>query len=65
MGDKLDETKTKALKAGGYAHAAKGMQHFVLMNEDTVIQVHGLGLCDRWRGHSDRLKPRRGSAMTI
>ena len=43
LGAKLDETKAQALKAGGYAHAAQGMQHFAFMTEDTIIQVHGLG----------------------
>jgi hypothetical protein len=41
--DKLDEAKAKALKAGGYAHAAKDMQHFAFVTDETVIQVHGMG----------------------
>jgi uncharacterized RmlC-like cupin family protein len=28
MGDKLDEKKGDALKAGGFAHAPKGVQHY-------------------------------------
>jgi quercetin dioxygenase-like cupin family protein len=43
MGDKLDEKKGDALKAGGFAHMAKGMQHFAWFGEDSVIQLHGMG----------------------
>jgi quercetin dioxygenase-like cupin family protein len=43
MGDKLDETKGTALKAGGFAQAPKGMQHYAWFTEDTIIQVHGMG----------------------
>jgi Domain of unknown function (DUF4437) len=43
MGDKLDESKGHAVKAGGFAKAPKGMQHFAFFTEDTVIQIHGLG----------------------
>jgi quercetin dioxygenase-like cupin family protein len=43
MGDKLDQTKSQMVKAGGYAHVPKGMQHFAWFSEDSVIQVHGMG----------------------
>ena len=43
MGDKLDDTKGAALKAGGFFRAAKGMQHYAWFTDDTIIQVHGLG----------------------
>ena len=43
MGDKLDESKGTALKAGGFAQAPKGMHHYAWFTEDSVIQVHGMG----------------------
>jgi quercetin dioxygenase-like cupin family protein len=42
-GDKFDETKVEAVKAGGYALVPKGMPHYVMINEDTLIQFHGTG----------------------
>lgn len=42
-GDKLDETKGVAIKAGGYSYVAKGMTHYALFPEETVIQLHGMG----------------------
>jgi quercetin dioxygenase-like cupin family protein len=36
-GDKLDETKGEALKAGGYMHMPKGVQHYAWFSEDTII----------------------------
>jgi quercetin dioxygenase-like cupin family protein len=43
MGDKLDEKKGDAVKAGGFALAQKGMQHYAWFTEDTIIQIHGMG----------------------
>ena len=43
MGEKLDETKGTAVKPGGFAKAAKGMQHYAWFTEETVIQNHGVG----------------------
>ena len=43
MGDKLDEKKGNALKAGGFARAPKDMQHYAWFNEDTIVQLHGMG----------------------
>ena len=43
IGAKLDETKGAMLKAGGFAHAAKGMQHYAWTSEETIVQVHGQG----------------------
>jgi hypothetical protein len=43
MGDKLDENKGDAVKAGGFALAQKGMQHYAWFAEDTIIQIHGMG----------------------
>ncbi len=40
MGDKLDEKKGDALKAGGFARAPKGMQHYAWFTEDTIVQLH-------------------------
>jgi quercetin dioxygenase-like cupin family protein len=42
-GAKLDEQHGQALKAGGFAHVPKGMQHYAWFTEETVIQVHGMG----------------------
>jgi quercetin dioxygenase-like cupin family protein len=43
MGPKLDETKGEKFTAGGYALVPKGMQHYLWISEDTIIQVHGIG----------------------
>jgi quercetin dioxygenase-like cupin family protein len=43
MGDKLDESKSTTLKAGGFARAPKGMKHFAYSTEETVIQIHAVG----------------------
>ena len=43
MGDKLDEKKGDALKAGGFARAPKDMQHYAWFTEDTIVQLHGMG----------------------
>ena len=42
-GDKLDEKKGQAIRPGGYAYVAKGMNHYAWFSEDTVIQLHGMG----------------------
>jgi quercetin dioxygenase-like cupin family protein len=42
-GNTLDEKNGKALKAGGFLHMPKGMQHFAWFTEETIIQLHGLG----------------------
>jgi quercetin dioxygenase-like cupin family protein len=42
-GDKLDEKKGEVLKAGGYSYVAKGMTHYAIFPEETVIQLHGMG----------------------
>ena len=46
MGDKLDTTKGEKVRAGGFVHIAKGMQHYVWFSEPSAIQVHGLGPID-------------------
>ncbi len=43
MGDKFDENKGEALKAGGFVQASKGMNHYGWSSEDTVVQLHGIG----------------------
>jgi len=42
-GDKLDDKKGEVLKAGGYSFVAKGMTHYAIFPEETVIQLHGMG----------------------
>lgn len=43
MGDKFDQTKTKAMPAGAYGYWPAGMKHFVWAKGETVIQFHGTG----------------------
>jgi quercetin dioxygenase-like cupin family protein len=42
-GDKLDEKKGDALKAGGFARTPKDMQHYAWFTEDTIVHLHGMG----------------------
>ncbi len=42
-GDRLDDKKVETIKAGGYSYVAKGMTHYALFPEHTVIQLHGVG----------------------
>jgi quercetin dioxygenase-like cupin family protein len=43
MGDKLDPARGEALKTGGYLHLPKNMHHYEWTDEDTVIQLSGVG----------------------
>lgn len=43
MGEKLDETKTTALTAGGFTALPGKMGHFAFSKEGTVTQVHAMG----------------------
>lgn len=43
MGDKLDEKKGQAVKAGGFFSMPQGMHHFAWFSEPSIIQVHGTG----------------------
>ena len=43
MGDKFDQTKTKAMPAGTYGFWPAGMKHFVWAKGETVVQFHGSG----------------------
>jgi hypothetical protein len=42
-GDKLDEKKGDALKAGGFARTPKDMQYYAWFTEDTIVHLHGMG----------------------
>jgi quercetin dioxygenase-like cupin family protein len=42
-GSTFDEKNGKALKAGGFVHMPKGMQHFAWFTEESTIQLHGMG----------------------
>ena len=43
LGEKFDEAKGQAVKAGGFVNVPKGKAHFAWVSEDSVIQLHGLG----------------------
>ena len=43
MGDKFDPARGEGLKVGGYLHLPKGMHHYEWSDEDTVIQLSGVG----------------------
>jgi hypothetical protein len=42
-GEKFDESKLKALKAGSYSQVPHGMPHYAMTSEETLIQLHGMG----------------------
>jgi hypothetical protein len=42
-GDKLDRSKTKALPAGSIAIMQPKTNHFAWTEEETIVQVHGVG----------------------
>jgi hypothetical protein len=42
-GDKLDRSKTKALPAGSVAIMQPKTNHFAWTEEETIVQVHGVG----------------------
>ena len=42
-GPKFDEAKLEAVKAGGFVQVPSGMEHYVFISEDTLIQLHGVG----------------------
>jgi quercetin dioxygenase-like cupin family protein len=43
MGDKLDTAKGKALGVGSFALMPAKARHFAYTNEETIIQLHGMG----------------------
>ena len=42
MGDKVDDKKV-GLKPGGFGKMSKGMVHYAVFPEETIIQIHGQG----------------------
>lgn len=42
-GDKLDQSKTTALAAGGFASLPAKMHHYAWFKGETEVQVHGMG----------------------
>jgi quercetin dioxygenase-like cupin family protein len=42
-GDTLDTSKATAIPAGGFSLMPAKMHHFAYSNEETIIQVHGMG----------------------
>lgn len=47
VGEKFDEGKGQAVKAGGFFSVPKGLPHFAWVSEDTLIQLHGVGPAGR------------------
>jgi quercetin dioxygenase-like cupin family protein len=43
MGDKIDKTRSKTLKAGGYAIAGANMHHYAFTKTGAVVQVNLMG----------------------
>jgi hypothetical protein len=43
MGDKLDSSRTKPLSSGSVAIMQPKTNHFAWTNEETIVQVHGVG----------------------
>jgi rhodanese-related sulfurtransferase/quercetin dioxygenase-like cupin family protein len=43
MGDKFDANKMQAMPTGTYGHWPAGMQHFVRVKGETIVQFHGDG----------------------
>lgn len=43
MGEKFDQSATRAMPAGSYGFWAADMRHFVWAKGDTVLQLHGIG----------------------
>ena len=43
IGDKLDPARGEGLKTGAYLHLPKGTHHYEWTDEDTVIQLSGVG----------------------
>ena len=43
MGDKLDETKGRAMPAGSFGSMPAKMHHFAWTKGETELQVHGMG----------------------
>ena len=43
MGEKVDDSKAKAMTAGTYGFWTAGMKHFVFVKGETIAQFHGEG----------------------
>jgi quercetin dioxygenase-like cupin family protein len=43
MGEKLDEKNAQQLKAGGYVHVPKGINHYAWFTEETIFQDNSMG----------------------
>ncbi|HEV8332420.1 MAG TPA: cupin domain-containing protein [Steroidobacteraceae bacterium] len=43
LGDKLDKTRTKPLSAGSFTFMPPKTNHFGWTEQETVIQIHGVG----------------------
>ena len=43
MGDRLNQGSGQELRAGGFAEAPAGMNHYAWASSATVVQVHGQG----------------------
>jgi hypothetical protein len=43
MGDKFDPARGDGLKADGYLHLPKDIHHYEWTDDDTVIQLSGIG----------------------
>jgi hypothetical protein len=43
MGDKLDTSKGTALPVGGFGVMPTGAHHFAWTDQETVVQIHGIG----------------------
>jgi hypothetical protein len=43
MGDTLDESSGQAVPTGGFFQTTKTMHHYAWFEEDTVLQMHGIG----------------------
>ena len=43
QGDTFDASKGHRIGSGGFAWMAPGARHFAWVEEDTIVQVHGMG----------------------
>jgi quercetin dioxygenase-like cupin family protein len=43
MGDTIDESSGQTIPAGGFLQVPKTMHHYAWFDEETVLQLHGIG----------------------
>jgi quercetin dioxygenase-like cupin family protein len=43
MGDKLDEAKADKMKPGDFINLGKGMNHFAVFPEETIVEIASMG----------------------